>query len=162
MFSENLSARPFPSDFSTPNPASVTVRTPAAGPQRILVVDDEPEICQLHGDILSYHGFEVDLMDNGVSAWKALQLNRYDLLLTDHKMGGLTGVELIKLLHAKGMDMCVVLATGVVPDPSIPNFLPQISVLMKPYSVDVLVRVVKEALANHRNGEVATTHNDWL
>ena len=68
--------------------------------QRILVVDDDPLIRRLNSEVLVYSGYQVDAADDGASAWNALLVNDYDLLITDNDMPKVTGVDLLKKVHA--------------------------------------------------------------
>src|ERR1039457_4684287 len=80
--------------------------------QRILVVDDDPLIRRLNSEVLIYSGYRVDAADDGASAWDALLVNDYDLLITDNDMPKVTGVDLLKKVHATRMAMPVVMAAG--------------------------------------------------
>src|SRR5436190_12282712 len=69
-------------------------------PQRILVVDDDISIRELSTEVLIHHGYHVDAAEDGAVAWDILQVSSYDLLLTDHNMPKVSGVELLKKLRA--------------------------------------------------------------
>ena len=115
---------------------------------RILVVDDEPDIRRLTSQVLIGSGFHVDAVEDGAVAWETLQLNNYDLLITDHNMPKLTGVELVKKLRSARMALPVILATGKLPvellsqNPS----LQLAAMLPKPFSFEKLLGTVKEVL----------------
>jgi CheY-like chemotaxis protein len=79
-------------------PAEMAV--PAARRQSVMVVDDSPTILALHRSILKNAGFEVIVAEDGNAAWKALQLQDVDLLLTDIEMPGMNGLELIRKVRA--------------------------------------------------------------
>jgi len=82
---------------------------------RILVVDDDPSLCEINARVLSRFGCEVDLANDGAEAWDALNKDRYDLLITDHQMPLVTGLELIQKLRAEAMTLPVILVSGAVP-----------------------------------------------
>lgn len=67
-----------------------------AGPLRILVVDDEPEIGEYLRDLLEAAGHGVALAGNGREALRWLDQQEFDLLLSDLKMPGLDGPGLLK------------------------------------------------------------------
>src|SRR6185503_4122121 len=71
--------------------------------QRILVVDDDESTRRLNSLLLSRIGYDVDAAENGEQAWRALLSNGYDLLITDHNMPELTGLELVARMRAAGM-----------------------------------------------------------
>ncbi len=113
---------------------------------RILVVDDEEEIRHINTLILIDAGYKVDSVTDGAAAWDALQLNRYDLLVTDNNMPRMTGLELIENLHAARIRLPVIMVTGNLP-PQAPNQNPLIeAVLLKPYAADELLARVRNVL----------------
>lgn len=135
-----------------PHPSKKSARAlpqPPSNPrQRVLVVDDEEDARRLNTDLLRCCGYEVDLAENGAAAWEVLQRDRYDLLVTDHKMPKVTGVELIQKLHAAGMALPVVLITGKVPEEELARhpWLKIDATLVKPYTFEQLFTTVKEVL----------------
>ena len=80
--------------------------------QRILVVEDERDLRQITAEGLSDTGYQVDVAEAGATAWTALQIYRYDLLFTDQFMPKVSGVELLKKIHAARMTVSVIMATG--------------------------------------------------
>ena len=117
-------------------------------PQRILVVDGDPLIRQLHSEVLIYSGYQVDAADDGAAAWDALRANNYDLLITDNDLPQVTGVDLLKKVHATRMAMPVLMATGTFPTREFVQYpwLQPAAVLMQPYSFDELLATVKKVL----------------
>jgi len=57
------------------------------------------DLRQLYADALAGHGYHVDAAEDGAAGWQALQANRY-ILITEHELPDLTGVELVKRLRA--------------------------------------------------------------
>lgn len=66
---------------------------------RILIVDDEAVIRRMLGAILCRAGFDVVHAEDGDIAWGVLQEQRIDLVITDHSMPGLTGLELLRRIR---------------------------------------------------------------
>jgi len=117
-------------------------------PRRILLVDDEREVLNLNADVLVRAGYLVDTAEDGASGWKALKANRYDVLITDNTMPGVTGLELIKKARSEDMTLSVILASGTVPAEEL-NRCPWLEVsalLPKPYSIAALLRTVDQVL----------------
>ena len=115
---------------------------------RILVVDDSIAIREAIPKVLVNYGYRVDVAGDGEAGWEALHAIPYDLLITDHKMPKLTGVELVKKLRFAGMGLPVILASATLPlealnrDPSL-----QVgAVLLKPFTVGELLEKVKGIL----------------
>jgi PAS domain S-box-containing protein len=80
----------------------------------VLIVDDEDMVLELMGDLLSGWGLETVLKPNAVEAGRAFaaEPQRYDLVLTDHTMPRVTGLELAREIHAIRPGVPVILYTG--------------------------------------------------
>jgi two-component system, OmpR family, response regulator len=123
-------------------------RDQAKPPKRILVVDDESYIRRLSTEVLLYSGYHVDVAENGAAAWDALQLNSYDLLVTDDNMCRLTGIGLVKKLHAARMALPVILVSGAMPTEEL-NRHPWLQIdatLLNPFTTMELLRTVRQVL----------------
>jgi CheY-like chemotaxis protein len=116
--------------------------------QRILVVDDDADIRRLNTDLLRCCGYHVDSAEDGAIAWNVLQQNRYDLLVTDHKMPKISGVELMQKLHATRLAQPVILVTGKIPEEELSRhpWLKIHATLLKPYTFKQLFTAVKDVL----------------
>lgn len=66
------------------------------GVSRVLVVDDDPGICETMSDILSLEGYEVDVTDSGEKAVEMCSSSHYDFVLLDIRMPGMNGVEALR------------------------------------------------------------------
>jgi len=125
----------------------------------IMVVEDDVQLRDLSTEALARAGFQVDFAENGVRAWKALHLKRYDLLITDNYMPKMTGLQLVRKLRSAGIELPVVLASGsqledtVLMDAML-NFA---AVIPKPFTLGQLIATVKKVLVtskcNHNNPE---------
>jgi CheY-like chemotaxis protein len=116
---------------------------------RILVVDDDLTIRQVNARVLIHSGYEVDIAKDGEEAWGALKGARYDLLITDHDMPWVTGLELIQKLRSAAMSLPVILASGTVPTEEL-HRLPGLAiqaVLHKPCPLEQFLQTVREVLA---------------
>jgi CheY-like chemotaxis protein len=63
---------------------------------RILVVDDEPEMCHLIKQILKREGYQIDVSFSGIEALQKIKSFNYHLLLTDLEMPEVDGIELTR------------------------------------------------------------------
>ncbi len=63
-------------------------------PERILVVEDSATMLYQLKNSLKIQGFQVDIAEDGQSAWKKLNINQYDLVITDYDMPYVDGLEL--------------------------------------------------------------------
>jgi len=116
--------------------------------KRILVVDDDMDICRVNAEVLSRFGYHVDSAEDGAVAWDTLQLNSYDLLVTDNQMPKVSGIELLKKLHAVRMALPVIMATGTLPTEEFTRYpwLQPAATLLKPFTGDELVGTVVKVL----------------
>ena len=148
MFLHKIVSMPAKYMSQTEKPTSAPPQREPNLRQRILVVDDDPSIRRLNSEVLTYSGYHVDAAEDGADAWDALQLNSYDLLVTDNDMPNVTGVDLLKKLHAARMALPVIMATGTSPQAEL-NRHPWLQIdvtLLKPYTFDELLGAVKNVL----------------
>jgi two-component system, cell cycle sensor histidine kinase and response regulator CckA len=122
---------------------------PGKSVQRILVVDDDISIRQLSTEMLIRSGYEVDAAADGAAGWKALQGKPYDLLITDNFMPKVTGIEMVKKLHAAGMKLPVIMATAMLPQEEfvLHPWLQAVTTLLKPFRAVELLAAVQKILA---------------
>lgn len=129
---------------------------PPAPSARVLVVDDEPELCALAGDWLEALGYSVATANSPARALELLREAPFDVLFTDVVMpGGMDGLELAR----KAIDMipglCVLLASGYAQSVLDATELPG-SLLNKPYRK----KDVASAMANALQGRHAGRSSD--
>ncbi len=81
-------------------------------PAHILLIDDEAIALTNLSHVLEREGYEVTACRDGESGLAALAQAEYDLVLTDLKMPGLDGMEVLKRVHAEHPDVPVIMITG--------------------------------------------------
>jgi DNA-binding response OmpR family regulator len=125
------------------SPASQT--TP---PQHILVVEDEILVRQTNAAMLLRAGYKVDTATDGADAWRALNTESYDLLITDNNMPNMSGIELLKKLRAARMTLPIIMATGTVPEQDFIEhpWLRPAAILLKPFTMVEMLKIVKMIL----------------
>ena len=129
-------------------PAAPVLECLACPASRILVVDDGLLIRRLNARVLTLSGYEVDTAEDGAVAWEALQQDDYDLLITDQQMPNVTGVDLLKKIHAARLALPVIMLTGTFPQAEFirqPWLRPNAS-LLKPCDITELLDTVQEVL----------------
>ena len=77
-------------------------------PPRILVADDDANLRDLQNMWLTRAGYIVDAAADGEEAWNALLSIHYDLLVTDHDMPRLRGLDLVARMRAAGIKIPVI------------------------------------------------------
>jgi DNA-binding NtrC family response regulator len=130
---------------------------------RILVVDGDPFICHLNAEVLIRHGYEVNAAEDGATAWAEIQANSYNLLIADQKIPKVSGVELLKKIHAARMALPVIMATKTLPTRKFSQlpWLQPATILRKPYTFETLLGLVKNVLCATAivRGETAPSSN---
>jgi two-component system response regulator HydG len=89
---------------------SVSDKRPARG--RVLVIEDEAYVRASLGDLLGGRGFDVLLAENGAAAFASLERAQVDVVLTDLRMPGDDGLEVIRKLQDTYPQLPVVILTG--------------------------------------------------
>ena len=112
----------------------------------ILVVDDERRQREIYRDILQDEGYEIETAPSVEAALKLLAQKRFDLVITDLNLTGMTGVQLLSEIVAADPTVAVVLITGY---PSIQSAIEATKkgvyqYLEKPVDRDRLLAVVGE------------------
>lgn len=124
-------------------------------PQRkVLIVDDAGPVVVLCVNVLQALGYAVKGANRGEAALDILRKERFDLMVLDYKMPGMTGFEVFTQARALHRDLAVVLVTGHgTPDiVDEANRLGFASILLKPFTSDELRSTVERVFAD-RDGE---------
>jgi len=79
---------------------------------RILIVDDEKKMRRILQIILKDQGYKIDFAQDGNEAWQHFQRTSCDLVITDLKMPGMDGMELLRLINKKNSDVPVIVITA--------------------------------------------------
>lgn len=114
----------------------------------ILVVDDEKNQREILETILSGEGYDVTTASSGEAAMKFVESRRFDLVLTDLKMTGMSGLDLLKELTNFDRSIIVILLTahGSVDSAVDALRLGAFDYLQKPYDSEKLLETVSRAL----------------
>ncbi len=114
--------------------------------QRILIVDDEEDLCEILRFNLEAEGF---LVDTAHSAEEALALDtRYDLMLLDIMMERMSGIEMVEHMRAEGDNTPVIFLTALGDhDAQLRGFsVGADDYIAKPFSFDTVLARVKAVL----------------
>jgi signal transduction histidine kinase/CheY-like chemotaxis protein len=140
-------------------PRQVAARCAPAG-GRVLVVEDEPTVARLIGDVLEDEGFRVDLLLDGREALKRAASENYDLVICDMKMPGLDGQHFYQTLVRTGNPLRekFLFVTGDVIAAHTQEFLAcnHLPHVAKPFRVEELTEKVRQVLAGAKLGQPVT------
>jgi len=126
--------------------------------ERILIIDDEKRICDSLSALLTDSGYEVAAFQNSGEAADEIRTGRFDLILSDIKMPGLTGLDLLRLARTVDPQALVVLMTGYGSLESAIEAINQgvYDYLLKPVEFPQLELVIKRGLEKRRLGRART------
>jgi len=114
----------------------------------ILIVDDDDAIRGMLFDLLSDQ-YECNTASMAEEALQYVQVEKYDAILTDIAMPGLTGVELLQKIREHNRDTPVILISGKgsEQDPNQLMALGAFAYVTKPFNLDEIEEVVERAVA---------------
>ncbi|MFL6368183.1 MAG: response regulator [Nitrososphaeraceae archaeon] len=120
--------------------------------KRILLVDDEPDLCMIYRIVLQDAGYECTPYTDSVKAMQEFKPNYYDLILLDIKMPILNGFELCKKIREadKTVQIAFVTASEVYYEKAREKYYPElanINYIQKPIGNEELVRIVNIMIA---------------
>jgi len=117
-----------------------------------MVVDDEQVIRDVLNDFFTSENFVVETVPSGEDALRELESKHYDLVLTDMKMPGITGIELLRQIKERKLDTLVIIMTGFgTVDTAVTAMkLGAFDYINKPFKLDELIQVVRRAVAHQR------------
>lgn len=114
---------------------------------RVLVVDDEPALRMTLAANLELSGFEAVAAASGEEALALATAQPFDLVVTDIRMPGLSGIELFRRLRAASLSTPVVLMTGFAVEEQVQRALEDgtFAVLSKPFDVERALKLLARA-----------------
>ena len=128
---------------------------------KILIVDDEPDFCDVISQLLSTHDYETSIAENGFAAGLQITQFKPDLLVLDLVMPGMDGFEVCRLVkgHPDTTHIMVLAVTGYdtpenrkqIMEAGADRYLP------KPIEKDILFKTVEELL-DIRNDNLVKSH----
>lgn len=119
---------------------------------RILVVDDDETIRDTLYDLLSDE-HDCQTADSAEAALARLEVDDYDVVLTDISMPGLSGLELLGHVRQKYPSTPVIIISGIADQEHAQGLirLGAFEYLLKPFRIEVLEKSVKRALDRRRH-----------
>jgi len=131
---------------------------------RILVVDDEPAVCDLLVQSLSGQGHQIETCSSGYEAVKALARQAFDLVLLDIGLPDMDGFETMARIRQKWPQTLVIMITGTATIESAVEALKSgaYDFLKKPFQIVELRKTIKNALDHKRLDKARRTSEDAL
>ena len=115
---------------------------------RIIIVDDDKDMCQLISEILREESYEVNISYNGEDALSKIKENSYDLVILDYKLFGISGlVALEKARQIKPLIKVIMIsAFGNDSTKAKARELGAFDFIDKPFDIEILTQKVKDIL----------------
>jgi signal transduction histidine kinase/ActR/RegA family two-component response regulator len=130
---------------------------PSAPRPRVLVLDDEPSIRHFLTKALQNAGFEAVLAADGREALTLLADGPVDAMMSDHRMAGMTGVQVFEAAIAIRPELAgrFVFMSGDVLNPELRDFAEahHIGLLAKPFDLDTVGRTLRTLVGRPREGD---------
>src|SRR5438309_425740 len=122
-----------------------------AGP-RLLLVDDEPAVLETLCAVLRLDGLQVDAVQSIAEASAAVGRSRYDVIVTDLRLGEDDGIDLIAAARHQDPDTEVILLTGYVSTESAIQAvgLGAAAYLTKPCNLDELRATINRSIDSRK------------
>ena len=93
-------------------PAKPSAASAPAAPAYILLVDDEVQLCEMLRALLKIDGHSVELAGSGAEALEKFKPGKFDFVITDQAMPGMTGSHLAAAIKKQSPATPVILLTG--------------------------------------------------
>jgi two-component system KDP operon response regulator KdpE len=115
---------------------------------RILVADDAETITTLLMTSLELKGYEVVTARNGIEAHEFGMNEEFDLVILDQLMPGLSGLEVIRKWHDEGIDVPVIMLSGVDDEKTVVDSLDlgAVDFVRKPFRLPELMARIRQRL----------------
>ncbi len=120
----------------------------SAGEIRLLILDDDPQTCQLIKSILNSEGFQIDVLSDPAMAEEWLKNQNYHLIVMDVVIPGLELEQMFEWIHLHQPDSSVIVVTAY---PSIESATSSLrgrayDYLTKPFQIEQLRKIVMRCL----------------
>jgi two-component system NtrC family sensor kinase len=134
------------------------------GQGAILLVDDEPGLLDVLEWELSSLGYDVLAVGNGTSAVQVLERNEFDVVISDVKMPGLTGIDVLKRTKALCPDTEVIITTGFAEMETVVDCVRggAFDFVQKPFNLPSVMATVGRALERKRLRTMAQMYESSL
>ncbi len=131
---------------------------------RILIVDDEPRMCESLGKLFGNLGYDIQTADTGRHARNILHNERFDVAILDMVMQDTDGHQLMDLINKQHPDTCVIVITG---NTSLDYAIGALKrgaydYVRKPFEFEELTRTVENALKQKKLKDENRTIHDRL
>lgn len=117
---------------------------------KILIIDDEKDLCLILNRFLTRHGFEVKEANKGRKAIELIRENPPDLILCDYRLEDMDGISMLKLIKELNSSIPVIIITGFSSIKTAVEVikLGAVDYVIKPLIPDEILMTIRKALKN--------------
>jgi two-component system response regulator PilR (NtrC family) len=114
---------------------------------KILVVDDEQSMRDFLSIMLKKEGYEVVVAESGAKAVKAVQAEIFDIVISDMKMAGMNGIDVLKTVKEASPETVVIMITAYATAETAVEAMKQgaYDYITKPFKVDEIKLIIQKA-----------------
>jgi len=135
---------------------------------RILLVDDEPNILKVLNSVLTHQKYDVTCVDSAEDALEKLAEEAFDVMITDFRLSedGMDGLELVHEAHVRDESLTMIMITGYgTVDVAVQTMKEgAFDFITKPFKMDVLLETVRSAFRHRevRGSTLSATDEDLV
>jgi nitrogen regulation protein NR(I) len=118
----------------------------------VLIIDDDQGIAAGLRRVLSNEGYDVTVVESGDEGWSKASAQEFNAVVTDLKMPGLSGLELVQALHQAKPHLPIILMTahGTTETAINATKLGAFDYLLKPFEMEELIDLIGKAVNSNR------------
>ena len=129
---------------------------------KLLLVDDDKIVLSSLSTILTQKGYSVLTAQSGSEALGTLKKSKVDIIIMDHRMSDMTGLEALKIIKKLYPDIIRIMITG---DPDLTAFIPAIKngdiehYICKPWKYETLMFRLRMIIQGHKVVDPLYSHH---
>lgn len=114
-----------------------------------MIIDDEEDILTMFNDFLQRQGYSVAIFTDTILAVQEIEKNpqEYSLIITDIRMPGITGLELVRIVNKLNKDIKVVIMSAFEINGNNVKQIRYDEYIQKPVHIQVLLQTVKKLIS---------------
>jgi len=130
----------------------------------VLIVDDEPMVCDLLDEVLSGQGYLCAKVPSGRRAVVELESKEYDVVLLDIRLPGISGIDVLHEIWVSHPETAAIMITGVDDVSTIVEAMKwgASDYIVKPFDIDRVIASVGTALTVRRTGDKSSREMDTV
>ena len=119
----------------------------------VLVLDDEPIVCERLKDYLERKGISVEVFTESLKALERLKEKTFDVIITDVKMQAPTGIDVLTIVKKESYKTEVIVITGYSSLETLrqAEFIGAFKFIAKPFQMSDIYQLVRKAAKKARN-----------